>query len=393
MAWGLREIVFGVAGAAFALIVGAGGVAANAEPPKELAPIPGRTLAAMKARDTAAGAPILIRTFKKEAELEVWKQARDGRFVLLKTFPVCRWSGQLGPKRTQGDRQTPEGFYSVGPRQMNPNSAHYLSFNIGFPNEYDKAQGATGAFLMVHGTCSSAGCYAMTDDGIREIYAIAREAFAGGQKAFQFQAFPFRMTAENLARHRTDPNIDFWRQLKEGSDRFEATGREPIVTVSSGKYAFKPFKDAATEALAAARITDERARFASLVKEGIGAVRTTYEDGGLHPSFLALVRRSAPSLGMVSRPEALAAAGREIVVIRGRRKQPACTSESCSTQWAKLEDPAGSAQPSGLEDGPLKPAILAPDATPLASWPIISGAAQILSVPLTPTPADLGSNS
>jgi hypothetical protein len=205
---------------------------------------------------------------------------------------------------------------------MNPNSAYYLSFDTGFPNAYDRSHGATGSYLMVHGTCSSAGCYAMTDQGIAEIYAIAREAFAGGQKAFQFQAFPFRMTAQNLARHRSDPNIAFWRQLKEGSDRFEATGEEPAVNVADGRYVFAPFKDQAKEALAKARRADEEARIAALIADGSAAVRTTYADGGQHPLFAALARKGQ-NLGEVSRPEALAFAGREIVITPARPKRPA----------------------------------------------------------------------
>ena len=124
---------------------------------------------------------MLIRIYK-EAELEVWKRSTSGRYVRLKTFPICRWSGQLGPKQKEGDRQTPEGFYAVNASQMNPKSKHYLSFDTGFPNAYDRAHGATGSALMVHGTCSSAGCYAMTDTGMSEIYALMRDAFKGGQK-------------------------------------------------------------------------------------------------------------------------------------------------------------------------------------------------------------------
>jgi murein L,D-transpeptidase YafK len=130
---------------AFALLLATTGARAAWHEPKHLAPIPAQTRALMSARNTTATAPVLIRTYKKEAELEVWKQAGDGRFVLLKTFPVCRWSGQLGPKQAQGDRQVPEGFYSVTPKQMNPNSAYYLSFNIGFANDYNKAHSASGA--------------------------------------------------------------------------------------------------------------------------------------------------------------------------------------------------------------------------------------------------------
>jgi murein L,D-transpeptidase YafK len=276
--------------------------------PKHEAPLPAATLSLLRGAGTTPGAPVLVRIYKKEAELEVWKRSLAGRFVRVKTFPICRWSGQLGPKRREGDRQAPEGFYAVTPGLMNPNSAHYLSFDTGFPNAYDRAHGATGSALMVHGTCSSAGCYAMTDEGIAEIYALLREAFAGGQRAVQVQAYPFRMTAENLVRHRLDPNIAFWRQLKEGSDRFEATGQEPVVVVKGGRYTFRPLEDPQAEAEVAAYRLQEEDHAAALLEEGRPAVRTTYADGGQHPSFAALARRGV-NLGEVSRPEALAYAG------------------------------------------------------------------------------------
>ena len=291
---------------------------ADAENAKATAPIPAQTLALMAAKNTSPSAPVLIRTYKKEAELEVWKLARNGRYVHIKTFPICRWSGQLGPKQTQGDRQAPEGFYPIARRQMNPNSHYYLSFDTGFPNAYDKAHGASGAYLMVHGTCSSAGCYAMTDKQIGEIYAIAREAFAGGQQAFQFQAFPFRMTPQNMAKYRADKNIDFWRQLKEGSDRFEATGEEPVVSVVDGRYRFAPSRDPAKEEAAQAFHVAEEVKIASL-SEGSAALRVTYSDGGQHPAFAALLKQGA-NLGDVSRPEALAFAGQEVVVVPARKK-------------------------------------------------------------------------
>ena len=182
------------AGAAAAMLALACGSPAHGST-KANAPAPSQTRTLMSAKDMAASAPILVRVFKKESVLEVWKQTRAGRYELLKSFPICRWSGQLGPKRRVGDRQAPEGFYTVGPRQMNPNSQFHLSFDIGYPNAFDRAHGGTGAYLMVHGQCTSSGCYAMTDAQIEEVYALARDAFAGGQKAFQFQAFPFRMTA------------------------------------------------------------------------------------------------------------------------------------------------------------------------------------------------------
>ena len=277
----------------------------------------------MKGKNTSPAEPMLIRIFKKEAELDVWKRSTSGRYVRLKTFPICRWSGQLGPKRKEGDRQTPEGFYAVTASQMNPNSKHYLSFDIGFPNAYDRAHGSTGSALMVHGTCSSAGCYAITDMAMSEIYALVREALRGGQKAVQLQAYPFRMTAENLVRHRLDPNFAFWRQLKEGSDRFEATGEELGVSVSAGRYTFRPAKSLETEAEVLGYRAMEDDHIAVLLEEGRAAVRTTYVDGGQHPSFTALWRRGV-SLGEVSRPEALAYAGLERVITPARATQLTC---------------------------------------------------------------------
>ena len=315
---------------------------------KSMAPIPLGTIALMKAKGTAPASPILIRAYKQEAELEVWKQAKNGRFVLLKTFPICRWSGQLGPKTTLGDRQTPEGFYAVGPAQMNPNSSFHLSFDIGYPNTYDRAHGGSGSYLMVHGNCSSAGCFAMTDKGIAEIYALVREAFFGGQQAFQFQSYPFRMTAENMAKHRLNPNIGFWRQLKEGSDRFEATREEPVVGVSAGRYVFQSAQDPQREALAKERQAEEETRVAALVAQGRPAVRITYADGGQHSSFRALSRRKSTALGQVSRPDTLAFAGQEIVLTSsGAPAMKACTPASglCPTQQSgEMKPAAGSAE-------------------------------------------------
>jgi murein L,D-transpeptidase YafK len=201
-------------------------------------PVSPKLVAAMAEKDMDLQSPILVRLFKQEAELEVWKQNRSGRFELLKTYPICRWSGDLGPKVREGDRQAPEGFYSITPAQMNPQSAYYLSFNTGYPNAYDSSLGHTGSQLMVHGDCSSRGCYAMTDEQIAEIYSLGRESFFGGQKAFQFQAYPFRMTPVNMAKHRNNPNMPFWKMIKEGYDHFEITRQEPKVDFCEKKYVF-----------------------------------------------------------------------------------------------------------------------------------------------------------
>jgi murein L,D-transpeptidase YafK len=205
---------------------------------RAMAPLSSATLAELEAKNMDKGSPILVRLFKSEAELEVWKKDRSGQFALLKTYPICRWSGDLGPKIKEGDRQAPEGFYTITPAQMNPNSSYYLSFNMGYPNAFDRSLGRTGSNLMIHGDCSSRGCYAMTDEQISEIYALGRESFFGGQKAFQVQAYPFRMTAENMAKHRNSKHMAFWKNIKQGYDHFEVTRQQPRVSVCERRYVF-----------------------------------------------------------------------------------------------------------------------------------------------------------
>ena len=305
------------------------GVSNNA---RAYSPIPEATLASMSAKGTTKNNPVLIRAYKKEAELEIWKQGADGRYVFLKSFPMCRWSGQLGPKVREGDRQVPEGFYTVTPGSMNPNSAYYLSFNVGYPNAYDRAWGHTGGSIMVHGICSSAGCFSMTDGQIEEIYAIMREAFAGGQHAVQMQSFPFRMTAENMAKARLDPNIAFWRELKKGADAFEVTKMQTPVGVCNKHYVFAKAKNGAgfdaesacppldldSEVLRA--VADKEARdegeVKKLVAEGVKPIRIVYQDGGQNPAF-------AHRFAEVSRPDAIAAAPTEFVLDDTPKAKPA----------------------------------------------------------------------
>ena len=273
---------------------------------RSLAPVSDKMIAAFAEKHMYRNSPILIRIFKEEAELELWKQNENGEFALLKTYPICRWSGDLGPKKKEGDRQAPEGFYTITPAQMNPNSNYYLAFNTGYPNAYDRAWGHTGSELMVHGDCSSRGCYAMTDEQIQEIYALARDAFFGGQKEFQFEAFPFRMTALNMAKHRNNPNFAFWKMLKEGYDDFEATHQEPKVAVCEKRYVFDaaPPEDSAKALNFSPRgqcpvyrldpnIADavldhrrqEQVKMAELIAEGTKTVPPHVGDGGMNPVF------------------------------------------------------------------------------------------------------------
>jgi murein L,D-transpeptidase YafK len=204
--------------------------------PSYMKPLSAQTRAQLAEKGMTEDQPVLIRIFKAESELEVWKQKDDGHYYHFKTYPICSYSGGLGPKVQQGDRQAPEGFYLVDHEQMNPTSKYHLAFNIGFPNAYDRAYGRTGADLMVHGDCTSSGCYAMTDAVVEEIYILAREAMEAGQTSFQLQAYPFRMTAANMAAHRKDEWYDFWVNLKEGYDYFETTRLAPTVAVCEKRY-------------------------------------------------------------------------------------------------------------------------------------------------------------
>jgi murein L,D-transpeptidase YafK len=213
-----------------------GGIVANDN--RQNVPLSSSAKTKLASMGSSPGEAMMIRIFKETSELEVWKQTAAGPYKLFGTYAICSWSGGLGPKIKEGDRQSPEGFYTITPGLLNPRSHYYLAFNTGFPNKFDRAWGRTGSNLMVHGDCSSSGCYAMTDAQIKEIYALARESFAGGNRSFQLEIYPFRMTPGNLAKHADDPNMAFWQNLKDGYDRFELTHRPPSWDVCARKYVF-----------------------------------------------------------------------------------------------------------------------------------------------------------
>ncbi|WP_444901508.1 murein L,D-transpeptidase family protein [Microbulbifer sp. SSSA007] len=192
----------------------------------------------LTAQNLEYGAPIFIRIFKGSSTLELWMESNDGRFKLFKEYEICAYSGDLGPKEQEGDLQSPEGFYFVNAGRLNPWSQFHLSFNLGYPNKYDRMQGRTGSALMVHGDCVSIGCYAMTDTNINEIYTLATEALKGGQPFFRVHAFPFKLTDENLDKYRDHRWYEFWRNLQGGYKYFLVHGRPPNVEVEQGKYVF-----------------------------------------------------------------------------------------------------------------------------------------------------------
>lgn len=195
------------------------------------------------------GDPVFVRIFKQEGQLELWLK-KNGKFHLFKTFPICKWSGRLGPKEKEADYQSPEGFYSVSARQLNPHSNYHRAFNVGYPNAFDRQNGRTGGLVMVHGACKSVGCFAMTDRGIEEIYGFVEAALRAGQKDIAVHIFPFKMTDANIARETGGgwlafvggPNYSqwngFWRNLKQGYDLFEQNSEPPVAFACGDHYEF-----------------------------------------------------------------------------------------------------------------------------------------------------------
>ena len=194
------------------------------------------------AKDSLKFGLIFIRIFKESSELELWVKNND-KYKLFKTYKICYFSGKPGPKLRQGDNQSPEGFYYVKPSQLNPNSTFHLSFNIGYPNRYDRVHHRTGRYIMIHGNCVSIGCYAMTDSGIEEIYTMAEAALRSGQRFFRVHIFPFRMTEEKMEENKQARWIEFWRNLRQGYDYFEQHKVPPDVLVRDAKYIFRENSD------------------------------------------------------------------------------------------------------------------------------------------------------
>lgn len=203
-----------------------------------------RLMADLYAAGFAPGDEAHVRLFKREAVLELWMRRQGGRFGLFRSYPICTFSGELGPKLREGDRQAPEGFYRIARAQLNPASRHHLAFNLGYPNAYDRQHNRTGSALMVHGGCSSIGCYAMGDAQIDEIYAIVEAALLGGQTEVDVAIFPFRLSEDALMAEARSPWRPFWRNLKQGYDLFEADAVPPRVGACRGEYRFGVDADA-----------------------------------------------------------------------------------------------------------------------------------------------------
>ncbi len=192
----------------------------------------------MQDKKIKKGAQIYIRVFKLEKELELWAK-KELTYVLLKTYPICRYSGKLGPKQRSGDKQAPEGIYVLTKKSLHPNSRYHLALNIQYPNRYDRRHKRTGSNIMIHGRCSSTGCFAMGDSQIEEIYKIVKETFDKGKKFIYVAIYPFRLNKKNLTLYKNTYWYDFWLNLKTGYDMFEETRVPPFVGIKNKRYVFQ----------------------------------------------------------------------------------------------------------------------------------------------------------
>jgi len=191
-------------------------------------------VAALAEKKLDYGKPVFIRIFKAEKVLEIWV-AKNDRYIFFQTYPICTYSGRLGPKIREGDNQAPEGFYRVGLNQLNPHSNYHLAFNLGYPNAYDRANGRTGDFLMVHGNCVSIGCYAMGYAGIEELDTLMDAALHSGKKNIDVHVFPFRFDNTKIVWKNSEWQA-FWSDLKIGFDAFNKTRTPPNVSVVNKRY-------------------------------------------------------------------------------------------------------------------------------------------------------------
>ncbi|MFK7949659.1 MAG: murein L,D-transpeptidase family protein [Saprospiraceae bacterium] len=183
---------------------------------------------------------LFFRVFKQDEQLEIWAKSVDSkRFTLVKIYPFCTNSGTLGPKRKEGDRQIPEGFYTIN--RFNPKSSFYLSLGLNYPNASDlilSDKTEPGSDIFIHGACASVGCVSITDDKIKEVYLLANEAKKHGQMNIPVHVFPFKMTDSNIE-NGNQTYHKFWKNLKKGYDLFEHQKQLFEIKVDSqGNYLF-----------------------------------------------------------------------------------------------------------------------------------------------------------
>ncbi len=184
---------------------------------------------------------LFIRAIKLERRLEVFaKNKTDVAFTFIKNYDFCNVSGDLGPKRKQGDYQIPEGLYYI--EIFNPVSSYHLSLGINYPNASDKIlsdKNSPGGDIYLHGNCVTIGCIPITDEKIEELYTLASLARKQGQENIPVHIFPFNMDNASLEKWSKEYPIHklFWKNLQESYISFQKTKKKPFFNVNkSGKY-------------------------------------------------------------------------------------------------------------------------------------------------------------
>ena len=183
---------------------------------------------------------ILFVAYKDLDRLDLFaKSTAQEQYKLIQQYPICARSGKLGPKKAEGDKQVPEGFYTIN--RFNPKSKFYLSLGVNYPNAFDLAHNYTGSDIFIHGKCETVGCLPMTDDLMKEIYLYALWAKDSGQQNIPVYIFPFEMTEENMLIYKPQVNDDtfsFWQNIQQGYLLFQESKKEVTFEVIDRKYHF-----------------------------------------------------------------------------------------------------------------------------------------------------------
>jgi murein L,D-transpeptidase YafK len=189
------------------------------------------------AKGLKLGSPVFIRIYKQTSKMELWVQ-QGSRYVLFKTFGICRWAGGLGPKMYEGDRQSPEGLYHISSEDLIVNPRWHRAMNINYPNRFDVINGRGGSGILIHGKCGSVGCFAIQDGNVEEVYDAVRAALHKGQARIPVLALPFRFAKYAPARGDTLKMNDFWTDLRRADLLFDRDRLPPTAYVCDGRYYF-----------------------------------------------------------------------------------------------------------------------------------------------------------
>ncbi len=190
-----------------------------------------------KERGLKLGSPIFLRVYKQTSEMELWVQ-RGPRYVHFKTYGICRWSGGLGPKFYEGDRQSPEGLYRITTSDLIVNPRWDRAMNINYPNNFDNLNGRGGSGILIHGGCGSIGCFAIQNENVEDVYGAVRAALRGGQVYVPVLALPFRFSALAPEKDDTLRMNEFWADLRRADLLFERDRLPPVAWICDGRYYF-----------------------------------------------------------------------------------------------------------------------------------------------------------